>query len=73
MRKREAGDLGPFYRCYPEGRIHEWDGDLEHVAVPREYSDFASSEGGTSFNPVPQSLASAIQFVNPGPWMICVI
>eukprot|EP01052_Picozoa_sp_SAG31_P019547 SAG31_NODE_1430_length_8385_cov_3.096186_1_plen_305_part_00 len=48
MRRREAKDSsGPYYRCWPEGRVHDWDGDIDHIAVPREYSEFASSEGGT--------------------------
>ena len=45
--KRGADDTGPFYRQFPEGEIFEWDGELDHIKVPREYGQFASDTAGT--------------------------
>ena len=47
VRRQADDEEGPFYRQYPEGLVHDWDGRLDHVAVPREYGEFASSIGGT--------------------------
>jgi hypothetical protein len=34
-------------RQWPEGLIHEWDGRVENIKVPREYGDCATQTGGT--------------------------
>eukprot|EP01043_Picozoa_sp_COSAG02_P042862 COSAG02_NODE_3679_length_6390_cov_3.572405_6_plen_246_part_00 len=45
--RRKADDSGPYYRQFPEGEIFEWDGDWDHIKVPREYGQFASDTAGT--------------------------
>ena len=33
--RRSVDDEGPFYRQWPEGLIHEWDGRVENIKVLR--------------------------------------